>query len=103
MTEDEKITLADAKAALRDYHSKVGSVERRLEATLQTSQSKIVQVEQRLVALETHQAVETVHRNNVEGRLAGIEDTLKWLVRLILTGMIGGAVAFAMRGGFFGV
>lgn len=56
--------------------------------------------EQRLVALETHQAVESVHRGNVENRLGSIEDTLKWLVRLIIGGMVGALVAFALKGGF---
>ena len=57
-------------------------------------------VDARLQALETRTAVEEVHRINVEKRLSSIEDTLKWLVRLILGGFIAGALAYGMRGGF---
>lgn len=56
--------------------------------------------EQRLVELETRRAVDDVHRANVEGRLCAIEDTLKWLVRLIIGAVIMGGLAFALRGGF---
>ncbi len=56
--------------------------------------------DQRLVALETHTAIESVHRQNVEGRLGGIEDTLKWLVRLIIGGMLLAILGYALKGGF---
>ena len=59
----------------------------------------MARTEQRLVALETHRAVDDVHRANVEGRLCAIEDTLKWLVRLVIGAVLMGAVAFALRGG----
>ena len=36
---------------------------------------------------------------NVEGRLGGIEDTLKWLVRLIFGALLMGAMAYVLRGG----
>ncbi len=57
-------------------------------------------VESRLQTLETFAAVEEVHRINVENRLASIEDTLKWLVRLILGAMMLGVIAYAISGGF---
>lgn len=57
-------------------------------------------VEKRLVELETHQAVNAVHRINVADRLLAIEDTLKWLVRLIIGALIVGGVTYAMQGGF---
>ncbi|SPJ22373.1 hemolysin XhlA family protein [Palleronia abyssalis] len=57
-------------------------------------------IERRLNIVETRNAVEDVHRGNVETRLTAIEDTLKWLVRLILGALILGIVAYALSGGF---
>jgi hypothetical protein len=56
-------------------------------------------VEIRLNALETRGAVEEVHRDNVSDRLGYIEDTLKWLVRLVIGGLLMAALAFVLRGG----
>ena len=53
----------------------------------------------RLAALELHNAVEQVHRANVSDRLSAIEDTLKWLVRLIVGGLLMGLLAFVLHGG----
>ncbi len=58
-----------------------------------------IQVERRLNALETRIAVDEVHRAMVEKRLHSIEDTLKWLVRLVIGSVLLGLVAFALRGG----
>lgn len=72
-----------------------GRVDGRLEA-----------IETRLIAVETSNAVEEVHRNNVERRLGGIEETLKWLTRLIIggivTGIIGGVLAYLFGSGIAG-
>lgn len=57
------------------------------------------QIERRLVALETRNAVDEVHRNNVADRLSAIEDTLKWLVRLIIGGLLMAALTYAVQGG----
>jgi len=57
-------------------------------------------IEARIGALETRSAVDEVHRVNVEQRLGSIEDTLKWLVRLIIGTLVTAAVAYALRGGF---
>ena len=57
-------------------------------------------VEKRLQSLELRSAVDEVHRVNVEGRLGGIEETLKWLVRLIIGALLLGAVAYVIKGGF---
>ena len=57
-------------------------------------------IETRLIAAETRNAVDDVHRQNVEKRLSAIEDTLKWLVRLIIGGMVMGLLAFLLKGGF---
>lgn len=56
-------------------------------------------VEQRLYALEQHKAVESVHRTNVEKRLSAIEDTLKWLMRLVIGGLLMAVLAFVFNGG----
>lgn len=56
-------------------------------------------VEGRLSAVETKNAVDEVHRTNVEKRLSSIEDTLKWLLRLVIGGMLAAFVAFVVKGG----
>lgn len=56
-------------------------------------------IEQRLANLETRNAVDAVHRDNVTERLVAIEDTLKWLVRLIIGGLLLGGMTFAIQGG----
>jgi len=56
-------------------------------------------VEKRLQSLELRSAVDEVHRSNVEGRLTSIEETLKWLVRLIIGALVLGAMGYALRGG----
>lgn len=62
----------------------------------------IAQVDQRLRQLETRNAVDAVHRDNVAARLGAIEDTLKWLVRLVIGGMLMAAVSYAVQGGLVG-
>ena len=56
------------------------------------------QVDKRLVDLETQNAVNAVHRLNVSDRLGAIEDTLKWLVRLIVGGLIVSMLTYVMQG-----
>ncbi|WP_438956141.1 pseudouridine synthase [Cognatiyoonia sp.] len=58
------------------------------------------QVEQSLAVLETGKAVDEVHRANVTARLSTIEDTLKWLVRLVLGGLILSGLTYALSGSF---
>lgn len=57
-------------------------------------------IEKRLQSLELASAVDEVHRLNVDKRLGNIEDTLKWLVRLIIGAFLMAAIAWALRGGF---
>ena len=57
-------------------------------------------IEKRLQSLELRDAVDEVHRLNVEERLSGIEDSLRWLLRLILGALITGALAYVLAGGF---
>mgnify|MGYP006286078821 FL=1 len=56
-------------------------------------------VDRRVAALETRTAVDDVHRAMVERRLHAIEDTLKWLVRLVFGGLILSLIGFAVKGG----
>lgn len=56
-------------------------------------------VEKRLQSLELRNAVDEVHRSNVESRLRGIEDALKWLVRLLIGGLLTGGLVYALNGG----
>lgn len=56
-------------------------------------------IERRLSTMETRAAVDEVHRINVEARLSSIEDTLKWLVRLIIGALLMGVLAFVLSGG----
>jgi VanZ family protein len=56
-------------------------------------------IEKRLQSLELRSAVDEVHRTNVEGRLGGIEEALKWLVRLIIGALLMAAVAYTVKGG----
>jgi hypothetical protein len=58
------------------------------------------QLERRIIALETRNAVDEVHRINVADRLSAIEDTLKWLVRLIIGGLLMAGLTYAVQGGF---
>ncbi|MCK0094726.1 hemolysin XhlA family protein [Yoonia sp. F2084L] len=58
------------------------------------------QLERRVIALEMRNAVDDVHRANVAVRLSAIEDTLKWLVRLVIGGLLMAGVTYAMQGGF---
>jgi hypothetical protein len=56
-------------------------------------------VETRLIAAETRNAVDEVHRQNVEMRLGSIEDILKWLVRLILGALVLAILGIAFKSG----
>lgn len=58
------------------------------------------QLEKRVISLETRGAVDEVHRKNVADRLGAIEDTLKWLVRLMIGGLIVAGLTYALNGGF---
>lgn len=53
----------------------------------------------RIISLEKQDAVDEVHRTNVEKRLTGIEGTLQWLVRLVLGAIILGVTSFVISGG----
>jgi hypothetical protein len=57
------------------------------------------QLERRIIALEMRNAVDDVHRANVATRLGAIEDTLKWLVRLVIGGLLMAGLTYAVGGG----
>ena len=59
----------------------------------------VMDIQRRVAALETQDAVADVHRKNVDTRLRGIEENLKWLVRLLLGAIILAFVAFIVSGG----
>lgn len=59
----------------------------------------ISDVRRRMSILETQDAVASVHRENVERRLGGIEDTLKWVVRLIIGGIVTALLAVVLTSG----
>lgn len=61
--------------------------------------ARLSAIESRLQLLETRDAVAAVHHQNITVRLDGIEDTLKWLVRLIIGGLVAAGVAFLVQGG----
>lgn len=54
------------------------------------------QFERRIIALEMRNAVDEVHRANVARRLGAIEDTLKWLVRLVIGGLLMAGLTYAV-------
>lgn len=54
----------------------------------------------RLHKLESRGDVDDYRNKSLDGRLLAIEDTLKWLVRLILGAFILGGVGFMLKGGF---
>ena len=56
-------------------------------------------VEKRLANLEKDKAVRDVVLGNLEARLASIEGSLKWLVRLIIGALLTALVAFILNGG----
>ena len=57
----------------------------------------------RLGVLEVKASAEEVRKDNIEKRLDGIEGTLQWLVRLIISALIMAAIGFALGGGFLNV
>jgi hypothetical protein len=64
-----------------------------------TVNAKLNTLDQRLIQVEKKNAVDEVHRTNVEKRLSSIEGTLTWLVRLIIGAILLALVGFIMQGG----
>lgn len=58
------------------------------------------EIEARMTVIEKALAVDQVTGKGIEKRLDKIEDTLTWLVRLIIGAIILALVGFALGGGF---
>ncbi len=54
-------------------------------------------LEQRVARIETRHAVDDVHRAHVSARLASIEDTLKWLMRLVIGTVVLAAIGIVLQ------
>lgn len=70
-------------------------------------QDHLLQVHRRLDAqdtriskLETQAAVAAERAENIQRSLQKIEDSIGWLIRLVVGGILAGVVAFLIRGGF---
>jgi hypothetical protein len=66
---------------------------------LEHLEKRLDEIEGRLHSLETKSAVDEVHRVNVEKRLQSIENSLQWLVRLVLGAIISAVTIYAISGG----
>lgn len=64
------------------------------------SEERLKDIENRVARIETMQAVADALGKTIESRLGKIEDTLTWLVRLIIGAMIMAILAFMISGGF---
>tara|TARA_R110000751_G_scaffold65483_2_gene133952 strand:+ start:7132 stop:7341 length:210 start_codon:yes stop_codon:yes gene_type:complete len=65
-------------------------------------QDRIEGLERRVTKIEMSAAVAGVHNTNVEKRLSAIEDTLKWLVRLVFGALVLAIIGFVISGGLSG-
>lgn len=59
-------------------------------------------LEKRLTVIETHIAVDAVHRSNVEKRLNDINDGQKWVFRTLVGAFLLVAATFVLKGGLIG-
>jgi len=62
-------------------------------------ESELVKLKEKLSILDTQNAVEEVHRNNVEDRLTKIENNTQKLVWLVIAAILG-AIITQWVGGF---
>lgn len=60
--------------------------------------AQMLDLSQRVTAIEMNHQIADVHRTNVEKRLAEIEDTLKWIVRLIIGAIVLALIGFVIQG-----
>ena len=66
------------------------------------NEADFLDLQRRIATLETRNAVDDVHRSNVGLRLSAIEETLRWLVRLIIGGLLMAGLTYAVQGGLVG-
>jgi hypothetical protein len=57
------------------------------------------ELEKRVAELALKVGIYEERERSIDRRLSNIEDTLKWLVRLVVGGLIGAIVAFIVKGG----
>ncbi len=61
--------------------------------------TQLAGIDKRLRELEKAEAVDDVVRRGIDIRLQAIEDTLKWLVRLVIGGLLIGLISAIIQGG----
>lgn len=61
-------------------------------------ETKVDRLQDAFITINKDNAVAEVHRENVDKRLLSIEDTLKWLVRLIIGAIVIGLLGFVTGG-----
>lgn len=54
----------------------------------------------RLVLLETHAAVSAERSQHIQNSLTDIKGGITWITRLVLGGLVMGAIGFLLSGGF---
>jgi len=71
----------------------------RLLDRIEKVERELLLIKTTIAHLETKNAVDEVHRNNVEHRLSNIEGVLTKLTWLIISGLIVALLAFIVGGG----
>lgn len=61
---------------------------------------RISSLEGRVNAIETRVAVAESNIAEIREDIAGIKDNTTWILRLVIGGLIGAAIAFIVSGGF---
>ncbi|MFV0408684.1 MAG: hemolysin XhlA family protein [Paracoccus sp. (in: a-proteobacteria)] len=78
-------------------------VHRRLDAhdsRLKSEEARMDAHDGRIRALETQQAVTDERAGHIKASLDEIRDGQRWLIRLVIGGILAGILAFLIRGGF---
>lgn len=70
------------------HHHSIAQAHQRLDAH-----------EGRITKLETHTAVEAVRSQHIQEALTSIQSGITWITRLVIGGIVAGAVAFVLSGG----
>lgn len=65
-------------------------------------ENKVENLEKRVAVLETAQAVDGVHRANIDNRLTKIESGQQWLIRIVVGSVISAFLAWVYSGGLSG-
>lgn len=78
------------------HADQIAQAHRRLDA----HEARHSKSEERLTGLEVSRATEAERSRNIEVSLADIKASITWVIRLVIGGLIAGAVTFALSGGF---